>query len=83
LKRIRKRFDRDNRLGRILPLCRPCHSHVHAVLGEKELAETYNTRAALLAHPEIAAFAAWIADKPPGFGRRSGRRNTDTEFSSG
>tara|TARA_Y100001963_G_scaffold107981_1_gene149286 strand:+ start:731 stop:1048 length:318 start_codon:yes stop_codon:yes gene_type:complete len=67
LKRIRKRFDRDDRLGRILAVCRPCHSHIHAVLGEKELAETYNTRADLLAHPDIAQFATWIADKPAGF----------------
>lgn len=67
MKRIRKRFDREQRLGWILPVCRPCHSHIHAVLGEKELAETYNTEADLLDHPEIAAFAAWIADKPAGF----------------
>lgn len=67
LKRIRKRFDRDDRLGRILHICRPCHSHIHAVLGEKELAEMYNTKADLLARPEIAQFVAWIADKPAGF----------------
>jgi|AntDeeMinimDraft_5_1070356.scaffolds.fasta_scaffold32964_1 hypothetical protein len=67
LKRIRKRFDRDERLGAILPVCRPCHSQLHAVLGEKELAETYNSAAALRAHPEIATFIDWLADKPPGF----------------
>lgn len=67
LKRIRKRFERNDRLGRILHICRPCHSHIHAVLGEKELAETYNNRAELLAHPDIAAFVDWIADKPAGF----------------
>lgn len=67
LKRIRKRFERADRLGRILHVCRPCHSHIHAVLGEKELAEIYNTRTELLAHPEIAQFVAWMADKPAGF----------------
>lgn len=67
LKRIRKRFDREERLTAILHVCRPCHSHIHAVLGEKELAETYNSRAALCAHPEIATFIDWLADKPPGF----------------
>ncbi|RJS92486.1 hypothetical protein [Salinisphaera sp. Q1T1-3] len=66
-KRIRKRFDRDDRLGRILSVCRPCHSHIHAVLSEKALAEVYNTGEALRAHPDIAAFADWIADKPAGF----------------
>lgn len=67
LKRIRRRFDREERLGAILHICRPCHSHIHAVLGEKELAETYNSRTALLAHPDIAQFVAWLADKPAGF----------------
>lgn len=67
LKRIRKRFDRTERLGAILCVCRPCHSHIHAVLDEKTLAETYNSAAALRAHPEIAAFIDWLADKPAGF----------------
>lgn len=67
LKRIRRRFERADRLGRILHICRPCHSHIHAVLEEKELAEVYNTREALLSHPEIADFVAWIRDKPAGF----------------
>ena len=67
LKRIRKRFDREQRLGAILHVCRPCHSHIHAVLGEKELTERYNSRAALLAHPDIAQFVDWLADKPAGF----------------
>lgn len=67
LKRIRRRFDRDERLERILRVCRPCHSHIHAVLDEKALATRYNNRDALLAHPDIAAFVAWIADKPAGF----------------
>jgi hypothetical protein len=67
LKRIRKRFDREERLSAILHVCRPCHSHIHAVLNEKELAETYNSRTALLAHPDIAQFVAWLADKPAGF----------------
>lgn len=67
LKRIRKRFDRDERLAAILRVCRPCHSYIHAALGEKELAETYNSAAALRAHPEIATFIGWLADKPAGF----------------
>lgn len=67
LKRIRRRFERDDRLGRILHICRPCHSHIHAVLGEKELAEIYNSREALLEQPDIAVFVDWIAGKPAGF----------------
>lgn len=70
MKRIRRRFGRDERLERILHVCRPCHSHIHAVLSEKILAECYNSHEALLEHPEIAAFVAWIADKPAGFRSR-------------
>ncbi len=73
LKRIRRRFEREDRLGRILLLCRPCHKQIHAVLSETELVETYNTRAALLEHPAIAEFVAWIADRPPGLNPRTRR----------
>lgn len=62
-----------SRLGRVLLLCRPCHKQIHAVLNERELAETYNRRAALLEHAAIAEFVAWIADKPPGFNPRTRR----------
>lgn len=74
LKRIRRRFDRAAREGRLLHVCRPCHKQIHAVLEEKELAERYHHREALLAHPEIAKFVAWIADKPPGFVPQTHRR---------
>jgi len=71
LKRIRRRFSRDALEARVLRVCPPCHKQIHAVLDEKRLAETYNTRQALLSHPEIAKFAEWIADKPPGFKLRT------------
>jgi hypothetical protein len=67
LKRIRRQFDRQTRLGRLLALCRPCHKQIHALIDEKTLAERYNSAAALLSHPEVARFVGWIADKPPGF----------------
>ena len=76
LKRIRKRFDRDTRLGSILMLCKPCHKQIHAVLDEKSLAEHYNNRERLAAHPDIEKFLRWIADKPADFvpRTRSARR---------
>ncbi|MEM1213000.1 MAG: hypothetical protein AAGI68_11975 [Planctomycetota bacterium] len=46
-------------------LCRPCHSTVHHHLTEQQLAEHYPTVEALKQHPDIAHFAAWIANKPP------------------
>lgn len=73
LKRIRKSFDRARRQGDILRVCRPCHKQIHVLFDEKTLAARYNTRAALLADPEMAKFVAWLADKPPGFVPRARR----------
>ena len=56
---------------------RICHRKIHATLSERELARDFSTWQALLAHPEIAAFVAWVAGKPPGFydnSRRPARR---------
>ena len=55
-----------------------CHKEIHATLSEADLARTYNTPEALRAHPRLAAFADWVARRPPGFmskvpGRRRGR----------
>lgn len=46
---------------------RICHRKIHATLSERELAKSYNTWQALQAHPEIATFVAWLANKPPTF----------------
>lgn len=37
------------------------------VLGERELAEHYRSREALMAHPQIQTFVAWLSTKPAGF----------------
>lgn len=73
LKRIRRNFDREQRQGAILHVCRPCHKQIHVLFAETELAERYRTREALLSHPEMAKFVAWIADKPPGLVPRARR----------
>ena len=65
-RRNKREFDREDVRRRVARLCRPCHSHVHASLNEKELEREYNTVGALAAHPEIARFSAWIATKPDG-----------------
>ena len=46
---------------------RICHRKIHATLDERELARGFNTWEALLAHPDIAAFVRWVANKPPSF----------------
>jgi len=59
------------------PIHRICHRKIHATFHERELAQTYHTWAALQAHPEIAAFLRWVANKPPAFydnSRRPARR---------
>ncbi|MCW9043375.1 MAG: HNH endonuclease [Pseudopelagicola sp.] len=53
-----------------------CHNEIHATLSETDLARSYNTVAALRAHPRLAKFLRWIAKRPPGFHSKTpgGRR---------
>lgn len=46
---------------------RICHRKIHATFSERELAQDFNTWQALQAHPEIAAFIRWVANKPPAY----------------
>jgi 5-methylcytosine-specific restriction endonuclease McrA len=50
---------------------RICHRKIHATFSEKELARRFHTWAALRAHPEIADFVAWVANKPPQYWDRT------------
>lgn len=70
-RRIRKHYEKAELHGRVLWVCRPCHDHIHAVLSEKELAAVYATREALVGHPEIARFVAWIRRRPADLKPRS------------
>ena len=60
-----RKIDRQE-LNRTVPLCGPCHRHVHVVLDNKELAREYNTLESLRAHPEVERFVEWVKDKPHG-----------------
>ena len=51
-----------------------CHNEIHAALSEAELARLYDTPEKLRAHPRLARFVAWIADKDPAFHSRTVRR---------
>ncbi|MFA3919764.1 HNH endonuclease [Ruegeria hyattellae] len=44
-----------------------CHREIHATLTEGELAQSFDTMAALRAHPRLVKFIAWVAKRPPGF----------------
>ena len=48
-------------------LHRICHRQIHALLTETELARKYATVDALLAHPGLQAFLAWVKTKPNDF----------------
>ena len=48
-------------------LHRVCHRQVHALLTETELARQYATVDALLQHPELQTFVAWVKTKPDDF----------------
>ena len=48
-------------------LHRICHRQVHALLTETELARQYATVDALLGHPELQVFVAWVKTKPVDF----------------
>jgi hypothetical protein len=61
--RTRRQFTRDQRLTVVL-LCRACHKQIHSLFTEVELARTYCSIEALMAHPEVARFAEWVARQP-------------------
>ena len=65
-KRNKREFDRTEVRTRILMVCTPCQKQIHALFSEKELERTYNTREALLAHPDMARFVEWLSAKPDG-----------------
>lgn len=48
-------------------LHRLCHRQIHALLTETELVQQYATVEALLAHPQLKSFVAWLQTKPDDF----------------
>ena len=48
-----------------------CHNEIHSVLTEAELARDYDTPEKLRAHPALAKFTAWVANKDPAFHSRT------------
>lgn len=54
-------------------LHRICHRQIHALFTESELAKQFNSVEALLAHPDMAVFVAWIKNKPDDFMERTSK----------
>lgn len=73
-RRNRRDFDRAELHSRVAWLCRPCHRHVHATIGLKELEREYNTLEQLAGHPEIAKFTNWVRNKAAATSVSSSRR---------
>lgn len=72
-----------SRGGRITQtMHRICHRQIHALFSESELENSYASAEALLSHPEMAKFAAWVAKKPPGYfdGTRLSNRRKDKKY---
>ena len=52
-------------------LHRICHRQIHALFTVTELARQFNSVDALLAHPDILLFVAWVKTKPDDFMERT------------
>lgn len=55
----------------VVPVHPICHRAIHATLSEAELERDYPSMADLRAHPAIAKFLIWVADKPADFHKRT------------
>lgn len=53
--------------GPTVMIHRFCHTKIHSIFKNSELAKKYNTIEALQAHEEMARFITWVQDKPSSF----------------
>ncbi len=72
-RQVRRRFSRDE-MQQCIMICPACHKQLHACITEKELAQRYNSREALLSHPELRRFVDWLAQRPADYRPRVRRR---------
>jgi hypothetical protein len=59
-KRFQKRHTKEELRTRGLNICRLCHSGIHDLIDEKELAERFTTKEALLEHAGLLKHIAWV-----------------------
>jgi hypothetical protein len=59
-KRFQKRYSTEELRSLGIEICRLCHNGVHDLLSERELAEKFTTKEALLEHPAVARHVAWV-----------------------
>ncbi len=68
--------ERGGKAEHRVPMCKPCHKQVHAVLGNKELARSYATIEQLRAAPQLQTFLVWIRKQRPDRVFRASMSNT-------
>lgn len=64
--RTRRNFSRDTMKSDIAMICRPCHSQIHRVFSNHELADYYHTIERIREHSEMQKFIAWVKKRPAG-----------------
>ncbi|WLP94360.1 HNH endonuclease [Psychrobacter sp. M13] len=64
--RTQRHFSRVAMKTDIAMLCRPCHSQVHRLFDNHELASYYHSVERLQAHSEVKKFINWVKKRPAG-----------------
>lgn len=62
---------RGGKHGPIAVLHTICHSKIHSLFSETELARSYNTIESLRENEEIIRFVRWVSKRPPEFRSRN------------
>lgn len=62
--RTQRHFSREKMKVDIAMLCRPCHSQVHRLFDNHELARYYYTIERLQSHSEVQKFINWVKKRP-------------------
>lgn len=44
-----------------------CHSKIHSVFTNRELAKKFNTPESIRSHPDMEKFVIWVANKPASY----------------
>jgi len=57
---LKRGWHREDMLNSVAWLCRPCHSMVHRVATNEELARHYHTVELLLEREDVKKWAAWV-----------------------
>jgi len=62
--RTQRNFSREAMKTDIAMLCRPCHSQIHRIFANHELASYYHTIERLQTHSEVQTFINWVKKRP-------------------